>query len=55
MFSRSFLKGNLSLVVSGVALGCWEQTVYLTENTVLQAVSHSYGLREGPCQLVLVT
>lgn len=30
-------------------------TVYLTEKIVLQEVSHNYGLREGPCQLFLVT
>ena len=55
MFSGGFLKE-----ISHRSLGCGTRllgtdTVYLAEKTVLQEVSHNYGLREGPCQLFLVT
>lgn len=53
VFGR-FLRGNLS-PFSGVWLSLLgTDTVYLAEKTVLQEVSHNYGLREGPCQLFLV-
>lgn len=54
VFSR-FLKGNLSSSLGCGARLLGTDTVYLTEKIVLQEVSHNYGLREGPCQLFLVT
>lgn len=54
VFFRGFLK---EISHRSLGRGTWllgTDTVYLAEETVLQEVSHNYGLREGPCQLFLV-
>lgn len=53
MFSGRFLE-EISHRSPGCGLLLGTDTVYLAEKTVLQEVSHNYGLREGPCQLFLV-
>jgi hypothetical protein len=54
MFARGFLK-EISPVFWGVALAAGNRHSLSGRETVLQEVSHNYGLREGPCQLFLVT
>lgn len=54
VFSR-FLRGNLSPILAGVALGCWEQTQFILQKNCFARGFPQLWSREGPCQLFLVT